>query len=143
MIANINTKLRAVRCRVLGAGVAVLQRVRTWRRHRGNCLESVPRPSLPDVQGERVFCVNVTKPFTDTTYGASGKEVPSGNDITALAQKICSNPDAAGRQLFTLIRAGENVGAVSHVAGMALAALRCSCRCGMPALPPSLPLLPP
>jgi hypothetical protein len=90
------------------------------------------------VQGERVFCVNVTKPFIETTYGASGKETPSGNDVTALAQQICSNPDAAGRQLFTLIRAGEVVGVALHMAGRYLQPSAAGVACL-----PSFPLLPP
>ncbi|KAI7842389.1 hypothetical protein COHA_004028 [Chlorella ohadii] len=59
-----------------------------------------------NTKGQPVFCINVTKPFSDTSYSAGGSEKPSGGDIDALAQQICADFQAAGAQLFDQIQAG-------------------------------------
>ncbi|PSC71964.1 glycosyltranserase family 2 [Micractinium conductrix] len=60
-----------------------------------------------NTQGQAVPCVNVTAPFSNATHDASGEEKPEGGAVDALAALICSNYRAAGRQIFDLVKAGD------------------------------------
>ena len=46
------------------------------------------------------------QPFVEQRHGASGTEAPTGADVDALAARICSDYQAAGKQIYTMIQAG-------------------------------------
>lgn len=71
----------------------------------GGAADRLPRPStfhLPRGQ--------VTEPFSNRTYSASGKQAPTGADVDDLARQICSSYEGAGARLFDMVRAGGRGG---------------------------------
>ncbi|KAL4448100.1 hypothetical protein ABPG75_005319 [Micractinium tetrahymenae] len=62
--------------------------------------------AAPELQ--LVFCVNVTQAFQNKTYPATGSASPSGGTVDALAKLICSDYQAAGKQVFQLVQAGSD-----------------------------------
>lgn len=50
----------------------------------------------------------MTRPFQEAQHGASGTERPTGADVDELAALICSDYQAAGLEIFSMVRAGAD-----------------------------------
>ncbi|GAB4823880.1 hypothetical protein N2152v2_010926 [Parachlorella kessleri] len=76
----------------------------------GNSTKAGPKTALVlniNTDGMPVYCVNVTKPFVNQTYKASGTNQPSTSVVTDLSKLMCDDYQKAGQQVVDLVKAGK------------------------------------